>query len=40
MLDERVHPAEGGLERGEPISGLLHYVEENLCAIRDPLLLC
>ena len=40
MLDERFHPAEGGLEGREEISGLLHYVEENFCAIRDSLLLC
>ena len=40
MFDERVHPAKGRLERREPVSGLLHYVEENLCAIRGSLLLC
>ena len=39
MLNERVHPTEGGLERREPISGLLRYVEQNLCAIGDSLLL-
>ena len=40
MLDERVHPAEGGLERREPIGGLLRYVEENLYSVHDSLPLC
>ena len=40
MLYERIHPTEGRLEGREPISGLLRYVEEDLCAIRDSLLLC
>ena len=33
MFDERVHPAEGGLEGREPIGRLFRNVEENLYAI-------
>ena len=40
MLDERVHPAEGGLEGREPIGRFFRNIEENLRAIRDSLLLC
>jgi len=40
MLDERIHPAKGRLEGGEPISRLLRNVEENLCDIHDSLLPC
>ena len=36
MVDECAHPAEGGLERREPIGGFFN-IEENICAI---LLLC
>ena len=39
MLDERVHPTEGGLEGREPIGGLFRHIEEDLQAIRDPLFL-
>jgi len=40
VLDECVHPAEGGLEGREPIGRLFCDIEENLRAIRDSLLLC
>ena len=39
MLDECVHPAEGRLERREPIGGLFRDIEENLYTIHDSLLL-
>ena len=35
MLDECAHPAEGGLERREPIGRLFRNIEENLCATCD-----
>ena len=40
MLDERIHPTEGGLEGREPISGLFCNIEEYLHAIDDSLPLC
>ena len=40
MLDERVHPTEGGLEGREPIGGLFRDIEEDLCAVDDSLPLC
>ena len=39
MFDERVHPAEGGLEGREPIGGFFRDIEEDLYAIHDSLLL-
>jgi len=36
---ERVHPAEGGFERREPVGRLFRDIEEDLYAVRDPLLL-
>jgi len=40
MLDERVHPTEGGLEGREPIGRLFRNIEEDLRGIDDPLPLC
>ena len=40
MLDERVHPTEGGLEGREPIGGLFRNIKEDLRAICDSLPLC
>ena len=40
VLDECVDTSESRLEGREPICGPFRNVEENLCAIRDPLLLC
>ena len=40
MLDEGVHPTEGGFEGREPIGGLFGNIEEYLYAIDDSLLLC
>jgi len=37
--DERVHPAEGGLEGRETIGGFFRDIEEDLYAIHDSLLL-
>ena len=40
MFDECIHPAEGGLEGGEPVSRLVRNVKENFCDVRDSLLFC
>ena len=40
MLDECADPTKSRLEGRQPIRGLLRYVEEYLCTIRDSLLLC
>jgi len=36
MLDECAQPAEGSLERREPIGGLFHNIEKHLHTIRNP----
>ena len=40
MLDERIHPTEGGLEGREPIGGLFRNIEEDLRGIGHSLPLC
>ena len=40
MLDERVHEAQGGFERGEAVEALFRDVEEYLHAIHDSLSFC
>ena len=40
MLDERVHPTEGGFEGRKPIRALCRDIKEYLYAIDDSLLFC
>ena len=39
MPNERVHPAEGGIEGREPIGRLFRDIKENLCTIHNSLFL-
>jgi len=40
MHDDRVHTAEGGAERGEPIGGLLRDIEEHIRGFHNHFPLC
>ena len=40
MFNKRIHHAYGGLERREPIGGLLRNIEGDLYTVRGSLLLC